>query len=85
MPGPCCGPGSTRKIKIGGFDIGVVDLDNILMDVYSLGLEDDEKIKAEILKRAKGKNYISESRELHYSNALMSEYKKFVIEKKSHI
>jgi len=83
MAKSCCNSNRTRIIKIGGHDTGVIDLDNILMDVYSLGFEDEKEIKAELLKRAKDKNYIPESRELYYSVALMSEYKKLLKEKVS--
>jgi len=85
MPGSCCKSNKTRIIKIGGVETGVIDLDQILMDVYLLGLENEKEIESELLKRAKEKNYIPESREVYYSIALMSEYRKLLEEKEPSI
>ena len=77
---PCCAAAAARMIKKlalpGGFEVGIVNLDNILKEVADLKLVDDEAIKKELLKRVKIYNYVAPSADNEYSEALLREYKR---------
>ena len=76
---PCCPAAAARMIKKlalpGGFQVGIVNLENILKEVADLWLADDEAIKKELLKRVKIYNYVAPGAEADYSKALLKEYK----------
>lgn len=67
-----------QQINIGGLSVGLIDVDKILEEVKSFGINDDERLKKELLHRVKQKNYVPESREEEYKRALLREYKKFI-------
>ena len=77
---PCCPAAAARMIKRltlpGGFQVGIVNLDNILKEVADLKLADDELIKKELLTRVKIFNYVAPRAEDKYSEALLGEYKR---------
>jgi len=75
---PCCAAAAARMIKRinlpGGFQVGIVNLDNILKEVADLKLADDEAIEKELLKRVKIYNYVAPRAEADYSRALLEAY-----------
>ena len=77
---PCCPAAAARMIKKinlpGGFQVGIVNLENILKEVADLKLADDEAIKKELLKKVKIYNYVAPTLEADYAKALLGEYEK---------
>ncbi len=79
MNRPCgCGRPNVRYIKVGNINVGIVGLDEILFNVYILGIEDEVLIKKELVEMLKKKNYIPENMEDLYSEAFLREYKIFL-------
>ena len=75
---PCCAADAVRRLRrisVGGNQVAIVKLDHILEEVHAMGLEDEGRIAAELLKRAKVFNYISPSAEDRYSEALLVVYR----------
>ncbi len=64
-----------KKIPIEGKETGIDRLDWILLDVYQLGLTNDETITDEIIKRVRQFNYIPTKKMAEYRKALLREYK----------
>lgn len=56
-------PPDFKIIKIGDSEIGIYDLRKILRKVYLLGIEDEQTLKDELLRRVKERNYISKDRQ----------------------
>ncbi|OGN96016.1 MAG: hypothetical protein A2Z77_08295 [Chloroflexi bacterium RBG_13_51_36] len=77
---PCCPAAAARLVKKlvlpGGFEVGIVNLENILKEVADLKLAGSEAIKKELLQRVKIYNYVAPSAESDYSKALLNEYEK---------
>lgn len=79
MTKSCCGKPIAKIIKVAHFEAGIVGLETALQNVYTLGLEDEEQIKAELLQFVKDfGNYISPGTEEDYKVALWREYRTFV-------
>ena len=78
---PCC-PASAmknvRQIFISGILTGIVNLDNILQEVYELGIKDEKKLKKELLEKVKIYNYVASGVEKQYEDALFNEYQKYL-------
>ncbi len=76
----CCEAAAARATKkltlLDGFQVGIVNLDNILREVAELKLTDASAIKRELLERVKTCNYVPSSAEYEYSTALYQEYKR---------
>jgi len=83
---PCCAAAAARTVKKltlpDGFQVGILNLDNILKEVADLKLVDAKTVKAELLKRVKIHNYIASGAETDYSAALFQEYKRQLAESK---
>ncbi|MGQ9619320.1 MAG: NAC family transcription factor [Candidatus Aminicenantia bacterium] len=78
MRKPCCGRALNVKIiNVDGMEVGLRGLDETFFEVYLLGIEDEELLKVEILKRVKEKNFMSKKYEPKYAEALLKEFKKF--------
>lgn len=79
---PCCPAAAARMMKKlvlpGGFQVGVVNLGNILKEVADTKLADDDATKKELLQRVKSCNYVPPGAEADYSNALLREYKRLL-------
>jgi len=77
---PCCAPdpaGIVKKLTLpDGFQVGILNLDNILKEVADLNLVDAKTIKAELLKKVAVRNYIASGAEAEYAVALFQEYKR---------
>ncbi|MBC7334758.1 MAG: hypothetical protein H5U01_00585 [Clostridia bacterium] len=71
----CCGPiPGVRVIEVKGDQVGLLGLDEILAEVRRLGLEDEDRIKDELLARIKQRNYVTPGYEPAYREALWREY-----------
>ena len=66
----------TGKIAIKGDMVGIPRLGEVLKEVHSLGLGDDEGIAKEILVRVRKGSYIPSGLEAEYRNSLLAEYRK---------
>lgn len=74
---PCCAASAARKIgkvMIGGQEVGIAQLDDILARVAALSLDDDEAIGRALLKEVKIYNYVPAGKEPDYRMAMMEEY-----------
>ena len=68
---------AVRKLTLpDGFQVGFMNLDNILREVNELKLTDDKAIKKELLERIKACNYVASGAENLYSSALFDEYQR---------
>ena len=76
MCGPCCpGKPNTKRLKIGAQEIGIAGLDEIMAKGLE-HLDDTDKIQREvILKELKVQNYVPESVEKDYLDAVWAEFK----------
>jgi len=80
MPGSCCAKPITRIIKVADFEAGLTGLDQALQNVYISGVTGEEEIKRELLRWIRDfGNYVSPSRENDYKQALLREYKSYVV------
>lgn len=76
-PCPCSSSKfSVRKIRVGGTLVGISGLDEILEEVYSMDLDEDEAASA-LLKKVKLYNYVPSKVENEYREALLEELRKF--------
>lgn len=79
---PCCAAAAARMTKMltvaDGLQVGIVNLENILKEVSTLNLADDDTIRKELLQRVKIYNYVAPGADPDYSNALILEYKKLL-------
>ena len=80
MARACCPKPIARIIKVAEFTVGLVGLDQALRNVYMNGLDNEEAIQRDLLQWIKEfGNYISPSRENDYKEALLREYRKYVM------
>jgi hypothetical protein len=78
MPTPCCIKPIAKIIKIGDTQVGLTGLETAFRNVFELKIQDDEIIKNELLSQIiEFGNYITQSRESDYKEALLREYKIF--------
>lgn len=63
-----------KKIVIDGKETGIDRLDWILLDVYGLGLHNEDAITDELVKRVMKFNYIPTKKMAEYRTALLREY-----------
>jgi hypothetical protein len=75
---PCCAKDAARKTKrlfIDGVQVGISNLDSIMGEVASLGLQDDETIMGELLARVGEYNFVPQEAKKDYAIALLKEYR----------
>lgn len=65
-----------EQIRVGKHVVGIISLRKILADVQTLSLEDETRVKEELLRRVKNANYVPESAEAEYREALYREYRR---------
>jgi hypothetical protein len=65
----------TATLSVGGKDVGISCLDDIMNEVLSLNMSDDMEIKRELLNRLKERDYVPPKTENEYAEALLKEYK----------
>jgi hypothetical protein len=75
----CCDPNAPRiyNLNIGGMIIGLVGLEQAFLDVRDLNL-DEKEVAEKLLEIVQRRNYIPESAEREYKNAILGEYKKYI-------
>jgi hypothetical protein len=61
-------------LEVQGRLVGMAQLDEIIADVMSMGLGDDDQIADELLHRAKVFNFIPAKMNFDYGAALLREY-----------
>jgi hypothetical protein len=66
----------TATLSVGGKDVGISCLDDVMNEVLSMNIENDAEIRHELLKRIKERDYVPPKAEGEYSDALLNEYKK---------
>lgn len=66
---------TTKRILIGGAEIGINKLDEIIDEVRAMDLTDDAAIAGELLRLAKKYNYVPTKRSSEYGEALLRVYK----------
>lgn len=66
----------TPKLKIGGKDIGISSLDDVMAEVEALELDDDDAITKELVARVKDRDFIPAKVEKEYAAALLAEYRR---------
>ncbi len=69
----------TKRVLIDGKETGIDHLDFILDNVKQLHLTDDTSIAEAIMVRVKEFNYVPSKKEAHYAEALVREYKQYVL------
>lgn len=72
---PCC-PGRTvtKRISIGGKDIGITGLDDILDTGFMLGLASEAVVRAAMMKEMRNRNYIPRGAEKEYEDGIWTAY-----------
>jgi len=80
MAGGCCPKPIARIIKVGKFEAGLLGLDLALRNVLVSGRENEEEIQRDLLQWIKEfGNYVPPSTENDYKEALLREYRKYVL------
>ena len=77
---PCCPASAMRDIRqliIGGNLTGLAHLDETLQEVYEMKIQDERKLKKELLELVKIYNYVAPGAEEKYMQALFEEYQRF--------
>ena len=69
-------PEDIAKIFIGNHQIGIIGLNDIVVEIKSLQISDENIVREMLLKKVKLNNYISPARENEYKEALLKYYKK---------
>ena len=64
------------KIRVGGFNVGIVGLKVALEQTVEEDLSSDEEVATYLLEQLKSKNYIPPRSESDYGQALLREYRK---------
>jgi hypothetical protein len=68
----------TATLSVGGKDVGISCLDDVMNEVLSMNIENEAEIKKELLSRVKDRDYVPPKAEEEYADALLVEYKKRV-------
>ena len=69
---------NVKIINVGGIDAGITCLYDAFAQVKKLNLNDESILKDELLKQIRSfGNYVPQSREEIYKEALLKEYKKY--------
>lgn len=67
---------SAKQVKLGGFRIGLVGLEEVLQEVSERCIADEDELKHALVEGIKSMNYVPRSSEEEYGDALLKEYKK---------
>jgi hypothetical protein len=73
-----CGSASvdeSKKIWVGGANVGISNWSGIVEEVRKLKLKDDERVSEELLKRVKKNDFVPKSKEGEYRKVLLEEFK----------
>lgn len=80
---PCCAAAAARKIRqidVNGIPVGLYQLDEVLAEVLTCGLTDEQQIGDKLLKRIMIFNYVPPAMVQKYRDALLEEYKKYLLQ-----
>ncbi len=66
----------SKKIWVGGVNVGVSNWSSVVAEVEALKLKDDERIAEELLRRVEKNDFVPSSKRKEYSVALLDEYRK---------
>jgi hypothetical protein len=67
----------SKFITVSGRQVGIVRLRSILQEVASLEIDDVKRITAQLMERIKACNYIPDSAEKEYGQALLRAYREY--------
>ncbi|WP_018084267.1 thioredoxin family protein [Desulfurispora thermophila] len=75
----CCDPRAPKAIPllVNGRQVGIVGLEQAVLEVQSKGMIDEDQIAGELLRLVKQKNYVPESAAEHYRQALLAYYRQY--------
>jgi len=65
----------TKTITVNGKNVGIARLCDAIAEVRSMGLHEDQEIRAALLKAVEENNYIPEPLRDEYSAALIAQYR----------
>lgn len=68
--------GKIGRIVVGGTSVGIAQLDQVMEETNSMGLESIEEIARELLKKVRIFNYVPSSASSEYEKALIKEYER---------
>lgn len=71
-------PPNVKIIKVGEGEVGIIDLEKTMREVYFLKIGDEDALRAKLLEKIKTSNFIPAERELLYGEALLREYRSYV-------
>lgn len=75
MMGACCpGKSKVKKIRVGGLDIGIAELDSIINRAIEMTDKSEEEIRRYLLEQVKIYNYVPNSAEKEYEDAIWKEF-----------
>ena len=75
MFGACCpGKANVRKIRVGGLEIGIAELDLIIKRALEMKDRSDDELRAFLLEQVKIYNYVPRSAEAEYAEAVWREF-----------
>ncbi|MCL5961226.1 MAG: NAC family transcription factor [Chloroflexi bacterium] len=65
-----------HTLNVGGDQVGIIGLREIIAEVKALGLADESEIKKELLERVERHNYVISREREAYRHALWQEYRR---------
>lgn len=81
---PCCAADAMRRVKqldVDGTVVGITMLEEIIAEVRGMNLQKKQEISNILMKKVRIYNYIPDSAEARYVEALLREYEKGVTER----
>jgi hypothetical protein len=66
----------TPSLSVGGKDVGIACLEDVMNEVLSMNIDNVADIKRELLNRVKDRDYVPPKAEEEYAEALLDEYRK---------
>ena len=84
MPAECCpGKSVSKRLRVGGQEIGISEYDTIMRKAYELESASDDDIKRVMLRELKIYNYVPSSVEQDYLEAMWQAFKKMREERRT--
>jgi len=83
----CCGGGDAEVTQVAiddrGFTVGIVGLNPVFEQLYTMGRKSEAEVRDELLAMVKTRNYVPPSAEERYKTALLREYAAFCASKET--
>ena len=76
---PCCPAAAGRRVRriwVGGYQVGIAEMDRIVEEVHAMGLDEDDAIADALVERARVYNYIPPEAVEDYRAGLLGEYRR---------